>query len=602
MGDGPFMGIARFEYKDVEHVTAWVLETYPNSRLLERKEFRKYEKRLPILGWSIPFGYNGVHFDLHVIVPEGFPWERPSIYCREKYEFRKFPHIEKDGAFCLYPSGTEHNPLDPCGLVRDAIKEATYLIASSFDDKFLDDFTTEFASYWTASDGGRNIVSLLSPNKESRRVSLWRSKGDYYLADNDDTLLRWLQHRFPNVKRDVEFEAATHISLNRPIQPDEYPRSGKDVLRIVRELAPNAQNLLSAATEPAKEKFVIAFEGHSDNGPILFAVDVLSPKKAGMPADRMPDMLQKGFRPGKIPETVRLQRMLGGNSIIRHEVERADASWVHGRDAEGFPPLFSKRVLMVGCGSLGSEVAHILAKSGVGSISLIDPELMEYANVGRHALGVSEVKTWKAKSLASKLRQNYPHMVLIEAFPKPWQEVYGEQPKVFRDVDLVISTVGGWLVEGRLNETAILDRDFAPVLYGWAEPFSVAGHAVLVSHGGSCLACGLDELGLSLHKVCEWDASTTRKEPHCGASFQPYGPIALSGVVSLTAKVAIKALLGEIESGTHSMFWSPQSEIAEVGGRFTEGFLAEFEGLPNTGGTQLRQWEKDNACAFCFEK
>lgn len=584
---------------EMDQVSLWVLAQYPNARVLSRSELSRYEKYSPPCGWLVPFEHEGLRFDLQVVIPQDFPWTRPRVYCPEKFQFKQFPHIETDDAFCLYPPGTEHDPLNPKGLISDAIKEAVRLIVASFDDAFLDDFAEEFDSYWSKSVGGNTVVSLLSPGGPSRIISIWRSKGDYYLADNDKELRGWLRNSSPGKKSVYEIKTATHVVLKRPILPAEYPKSGAAVMRFVRELAPDAVNLLANAAENADEKFTVSFEGCTDDGPVFFAVEVTPPTKQGMPAELRPDMLQRGFRPGKVPPHIRLQRQMGGNKVEHHDVLRADASWIHGRDTPEVAPLFDKRVLMIGAGSVGSEVAQLLAKTGVGSITLVDPELLDYPNVGRHALGVSEVRTFKSVSLSERLARNYPHMRSIQYFAKYWQSVYETRPEVFHSVDLIVSTAGSWVAEGRLNQVARDEKDFPPVLYGWAEPFSVAGHAVLVGADGPCLACGMDQFGRSLRTVCEWDTETTRKQPHCGASFQPYGPISQAGVTALVAKTTTKALLGEVLPGTEAVYWASQEEISEQGGRFHAGFLENFTAVPEFGGSKLLEWRRKDGCSFC---
>lgn len=583
----------------MDEASRWVLANIPNARNLTQAELSRYAKNPPICGWLVPFEHNGIRFNLQVLIPKNFPWERPRVYCPEHFWFKQFPHIEKDGAFCLYPTGAEHDPLNSKGLIWDAIKEATRLIAASFDPSFLDDFAGEFESYWSKSEGGKTIVSLLSPGGPSRTISLWRSKGDYYLADDDEALGRWLRNYSPGMKSNCKFQTATHLVLTRPILPAEYPKSGAAVMRFVRELAPDAVSLLASAAENADENFSVSFEGLTDDGPVFFAVEVTPPTQHGMLGGQCLDMLQKGFRPGKVPPHIRLQRRLGGNKVEHHEVMRADASWIHGRDTPGVAALFDKRVLMIGVGSLGSEVAQLLAKTGVGSITLVDPELLDYSNVGRHVLGVSEVRTWKSKSLAVRLGGSYPHMRSIDRFAERWQALYMKHPDVFHNVDLIVSTVGSWLAEGRLNQVARSDANFPPVLYGWAEPFSVAGHAVLIGQRGPCFSCGMDLFGRSLRTVCEWDAATTRKQPHCGASFQPYGPISLASVAALVAKTAVKELLGGVLPGTETVCWAPHAEILENGGSFSACFLEDFTVMPEFGGSRVFQWMQKDGCSFC---
>ena len=573
----------------------------PNVRDLTPGELSRYEVKDPIRGWVVPFEHRGDRFDLQVVIFRDFPWTKPRVYCPEKFQFMQFPHIERDGAFCLYPPGTEHNPLNPSGLIWDAVKEAARMIVASFDEAFLNDFAEEFDSYWSKTEGGNNIVSLLSPGGASRRISQWRSTGHYYLADGDKALERWLRNRFPGNKQSYKFTAATHIVLDRPILPSEYPRSGAAVLRFMRDLAPEAMGLLASAAENADDKFTVSFEGRTDDGPVFFAVEVMPPIKQGVQAARRPDMVQKGFRRGRVPTQIRMQRQFGANKVEHHETMRADPSWIHGRDTPTVAPLLEKRVLMIGAGSLGSEVALLLAKTGVGSITLVDPELLDYPNVGRHVLGVSEVRTYKAKSLAEKLARNFPHMRTVEHFSEDWLSLFQKRPEVFQNLDLIVSTVGSWVVEGRLNQVARNEAGFPPVLYGWAEPFSLAGHAVLIGSTGPCFACGMDQFGKSLRTVCEWDTVTTRKQPHCGASFQPYGPVSLSGVAALVAKTTTKSLLGEVRPGTEAVYWTSKEEIAEQGGRLNADFLESFSAVPEFGGTSQFEWMQKGGCSFCGE-
>ena len=583
----------------IAELSAWVLAQCPNARDLTQGELSRYGANNPIHGWVVPFEHQTDRFDLQVVLLRDFPWTKPRVYCPEKYHFLQFPHIEKDGAFCLYPPGTEHNPLNPKGLIWDAIKEAARLIVASYDEAFLRDFVDEFDSYWSKTEEGKNIVSLLSPGGQSRRVSLWRSTGDYYLADDDTALESWLRNRFPGNKKDYKFTAATHIILNRPILPSEYPKSGAAILRFLRELAPDAIELLADAAVSADDKFTVSFEGRTVYGPVFFALEVMPPVKQGIKAGRGPNMVQKGFRLGKVPNHILMQRLFGGNKVERHETMRADPSWIHGRDTPTVAPLFEKRVLMIGAGSLGSEVALLLAKTGVGAITLVDPELLDYPNVGRHMLGVTQVRTSKARSLAEKLAGDFPHMRSIKYFAENWQSLYGKRSDVFQNTDLIVSTVGSWVAEGRLNQVARNEAGFPPVIYGWAEPFSVAGHAVLIGSNGPCFACGMDHFGKALQTVCEWDTETTRKQPHCGASFQPYGPVSLSGVAALVAKAATKALLGEVSPGTEAVYWASREEIAEQGGHFSPDFLNYFNDVPDFGGTRKFEWRQKEDCVFC---
>ncbi|MBS2554780.1 ThiF family adenylyltransferase, partial [Catenulispora sp. NL8] len=63
------------------------------------------------------------------------------------------------------------------------------------------------------------------------------------------------------------------------------------------------------------------------------------------------------------------------------------------------PELADRRVLIVGAGSVGSYLVEVLARSGVGGFTIVDPDVVEAVNVGRSAFRVADVglgKAWAA--------------------------------------------------------------------------------------------------------------------------------------------------------------------------------------------------------------
>src|SRR5579864_873813 len=57
-----------------------------------------------------------------------------------------------------------------------------------------------------------------------------------------------------------------------------------------------------------------------------------------------------------------------------------------GVGAEGQTRLAQSRVAVVGCGATGSAVASLLARSGVGTIRIIDRDYVEPSNLQRQTL------------------------------------------------------------------------------------------------------------------------------------------------------------------------------------------------------------------------
>lgn len=84
-------------------------------------------------------------------------------------------------------------------------------------------------------------------------------------------------------------------------------------------------------------------------------------------------------------------------SIIppRKHVDRLD----HGHKA-----LVERKVGIVGCGSVGSKIAAMLARAGVGNFLLVDDDILFSDNLVRHDLDWREVGTHKVDSVARRIK------------------------------------------------------------------------------------------------------------------------------------------------------------------------------------------------------
>ncbi len=74
--------------------------------------------------------------------------------------------------------------------------------------------------------------------------------------------------------------------------------------------------------------------------------------------------------------------------------------------AAGQARLRESRVLIVGCGAIGSNVAEPLARAGIGGITLVDYDIIELSNLQRQGLVTErDVGRLKAEVLAERLAE-----------------------------------------------------------------------------------------------------------------------------------------------------------------------------------------------------
>ena len=78
---------------------------------------------------------------------------------------------------------------------------------------------------------------------------------------------------------------------------------------------------------------------------------------------------------------------------------------------EGQKKLKAARVLIVGTGGLGSPIALYLAAAGIGTIGVVDYDVVEVSNLQRQVLhAVSRVGTPKVESAAARMRDLNPDL------------------------------------------------------------------------------------------------------------------------------------------------------------------------------------------------
>ncbi|WP_299503419.1 HesA/MoeB/ThiF family protein [uncultured Roseobacter sp.] len=119
----------------------------------------------------------------------------------------------------------------------------------------------------------------------------------------------------------------------------------------------------------------------------------------------------------------------------------------------GQKKLKEARVLVIGAGGLGAPALQYLAATGVGTIGVIDDDLVENANLARqvihkdNAIGTPKVFSAQAEMLA----QN-PHIVVRPYHRRLTDEIAAE---LFADYDLVLDGTDNFDTRYLVNQTAV---------------------------------------------------------------------------------------------------------------------------------------------------
>ncbi len=121
------------------------------------------------------------------------------------------------------------------------------------------------------------------------------------------------------------------------------------------------------------------------------------------------------------------------------EMKKEDLKILFSRNTPGsYEKLSKSTVGIAGAGGLGSNVAHLLVRSGVGRLIIDDPDRIELSNLARQLYFIDQVNRMKVDTLKEDLKNINP-FIKIETYKVELDE--SNISTVFIGVDLLIEAL-----------------------------------------------------------------------------------------------------------------------------------------------------------------
>jgi molybdopterin/thiamine biosynthesis adenylyltransferase len=138
---------------------------------------------------------------------------------------------------------------------------------------------------------------------------------------------------------------------------------------------------------------------------------------------------------------------LSDAELIRYSRQLAMAEWSGAAQGR----LRSASAMVVGAGALGCPAATYLAAAGVGSVGVIDDDVVELSNLARQPLHLTpDVGARKAENAAVKLGFLNPEIV-VEPFPARLEEANAEA--LLAGADVVLDCSDSFSTRYLVNDT-----------------------------------------------------------------------------------------------------------------------------------------------------
>ena len=139
------------------------------------------------------------------------------------------------------------------------------------------------------------------------------------------------------------------------------------------------------------------------------------------------------------------------NSLNKSQVERFSRQLIlKNIGAKGQKKIMSSKVLIVGVGGLGCPAAENLVRAGIGTIGLIDNDIVNLSNIHRQTLFNSkDIKKTKVSVAANKLRKINP-LTKIKTYKSRLNEKNID--KIIKDYEIIIDGSDNFKTKFLIND------------------------------------------------------------------------------------------------------------------------------------------------------
>ncbi len=446
------------------------------------------------------------------------------------------PHLAgPDGEFCyLEPRSTVLDKYNPGGTVLRCLVRAEQVLGDAVRGKLNADFAAEYVNYWSSSP----LLIDLPVDFQGEAAIYWIALNRDHKEKVSAVLTR--KNKLARSLKDAHVRARGEGS-----KPSSEPCW---VAKVDRELGldPDASRPPRTLTQLKKFLFAIrATEALVDNAlrqgeGLNRWVAIRAPNAFCLAQIQIPPRFdtQEFMRSRKRNLPQALESVASEIRIERYRGFPVDADFLYGRNLADRPTLAGKRLALIGCGTIGSFLALLLAQSGAGSKSgrlvLFDNENLMPSNLGRHLLGLNELNRNKAEACAEHIRTQLPFLD-VEARPADvLKSVAG-----LRDFDLVIDATGEEALSIALNDYAVSKRpDFPPTLHAWIIGNGGAAQVLLCDGPErACFKCLKPELAGQprLRVMRDESAATLRRMGACGDGLYAPFPVSVSAAAAALA-------------------------------------------------------------------
>ena len=215
--------------------------------------------------------------------------------------------------------------------------------------------------------------------------------------------------------------------------------------------------------------------------------------------------------------------------------------------------IMEKSVLLIGCGSVGGFLAENLCQCGIGTLDILDKDILTVDNVHRHALGFDDAITgkYKADLLKNQLESRFPYVDIDSlSFVDRSAETLIREPRRLLHYDLVVSATGNPALDLEINDILHKLDNAPPFVVCFNEPYGIGGHAMAILGKVGCLRCLYSdpisgELSAFQASFAKENQSFSKTISGCSSAFVEYSVLDSQQTAIIASRLIIDVLNGK---------------------------------------------------------
>lgn len=461
--------------------------------------------------------------DLEIAIVMGIPvnWgmKLVDIYIKDYKRIKYIPHLDIGGKLCLFDLEGVLIDKNFEGLLRQTLIRMHKTLKEGLNEGNKEDFIEEFEQYWSRLPKAKYLKSMINHEQHTKPIKYSHNKKNVKKKRNEkyiDVMKRRDSYNFACSDSEKDFYLYKdmkniHNGVYIYIETDTfiYPPDWRESLEIyyinnlLKHESVDEEDLISGI-KMSKGLLFLVFNINQPNGCI---------NTFGVAIDRYDFDISSR----------EIIMKLKGRLVPCHLI-RCDSEYLLGRGGAS-NNIYDKKILVVGCGSIGGYLINDIIKMGINNVTVVDGDILKEENIYRHLLGMEYINSYKSKAILDYFNKNIPNINII-SYQDNIEDVIQDESISLNEYDLIVSAVGNHNLNRWINEYVYLNKVEVPVVYLWNEVLGIGNHVAFTSFNyKGCYECffNTSEDGVyDKSSYAERGQIFVKKMRGCGSSYLPF--------------------------------------------------------------------------------